>query len=186
MSEPTTMAPSAAKRSAEAKPIPDAAPVTYATLPSRRPMCCSFVPSANIRRMHEVAGVDGCRGGWVVVTTPVGSGASTVERVERLDAVDRASAGGRHRRGRHRHADRSTGAHAASVGRRVARAPRRPEVIALPHTAARRTRRRRLSRCAGPGARRDRCGTVETSVESRRQDTRARRAAQSRAATACE
>ena len=32
-------------------------------------------------------GVDGCRGGWVVVTSPVGSGVSTVERVEHLDAL---------------------------------------------------------------------------------------------------
>ena len=32
-------------------------------------------------------GVDGCRGGWVVVTSPVVSGASTVERVEHLDSL---------------------------------------------------------------------------------------------------
>ncbi len=32
-------------------------------------------------------GVDGCRGGWVVVTSPVKTGASTVERVEHLDSL---------------------------------------------------------------------------------------------------
>ena len=32
-------------------------------------------------------GVDGCRGGWVVVTSPVDSGATTVERVEHLDSL---------------------------------------------------------------------------------------------------
>src|ERR671918_2089532 len=36
-STPTTFAPSTAKRRAHARPIPDAAPVTSATLPSRRP-----------------------------------------------------------------------------------------------------------------------------------------------------
>ena len=33
----------------------------------------------------QVAGVDGCRGGWIVVTAPVEEGPSTVERVVRLD-----------------------------------------------------------------------------------------------------
>jgi predicted RNase H-like nuclease len=35
----------------------------------------------------RVAGVDGCRGGWIVVTAPLSAGASTVERVERLDVL---------------------------------------------------------------------------------------------------
>ena len=34
-----------------------------------------------------VVGVDGCRGGWVVVTSPVDTGASTVERVAHLDSL---------------------------------------------------------------------------------------------------
>src|SRR5688500_17304144 len=95
MSDPMTIAPSAANRSAQAKPIPDAAPVTYATLPSRRPMRCSFVGGANIKRMRRaVAGVDGCRDGWVVVTAPLTAGPSTVQRVERLDAlIDRVRSG---------------------------------------------------------------------------------------------
>src|SRR5262249_28793975 len=38
MSATTTLAPSATKRRAVAAPIPDAAPVTIATLPSSRPM----------------------------------------------------------------------------------------------------------------------------------------------------
>jgi predicted RNase H-like nuclease len=41
-----------------------------------------------------VVGVDGCRGGWVVVTSPVDSGASIVERVEHLDSlIERVRAG---------------------------------------------------------------------------------------------
>ena len=44
--------------------------------------------------MTAVAGVDGCRGGWVVVTAPLTAGPSTVERVERLDAlIDRVRSG---------------------------------------------------------------------------------------------
>ena len=35
----------------------------------------------------QVAGVDGCRGGWVVVTAPIAGGTATVERLARLDTV---------------------------------------------------------------------------------------------------
>ena len=91
MSEPMTMAPSAAKRSAQAKPIPDAAPVTYTTLPSRRPML--FPPFA--RSWGNTRGCGACewrgwtalRGGWVVVTSPITGGPSTVECVAGLDQL---------------------------------------------------------------------------------------------------
>lgn len=44
--------------------------------------------------MLKVAGVDGCRGGWVVVTAPITGGPSTVERVEVLDSlIERVRAG---------------------------------------------------------------------------------------------
>jgi predicted RNase H-like nuclease len=35
----------------------------------------------------QIAGVDGCRGGWVIVTAAIDGGASSVERVSRLDAL---------------------------------------------------------------------------------------------------
>ena len=35
----------------------------------------------------QIAGVDGCRGGWVVVTAPIDGGGSTVERFAQLDAL---------------------------------------------------------------------------------------------------
>src|SRR6266536_5297834 len=62
-STPTTFAPSSAKRRAHASPIPDAAPVTSATLSSRRPTTvCSLkrvlVVKAGVRgRAHEVRAV---------------------------------------------------------------------------------------------------------------------------------
>jgi predicted RNase H-like nuclease len=36
-----------------------------------------------------IAGVDGCRGGWIVVVAPTQGGPSTVERVPALDALFR-------------------------------------------------------------------------------------------------
>jgi len=42
----------------------------------------------------KVAGVDGCRGGWVIVTSSIEGGASTVERVARLDALFERVRGG--------------------------------------------------------------------------------------------
>ena len=45
----------------------------------------------------QVAGVDGCRGGWIVVTAPVEEGTSTVERVVRLDELFERVRGGEFR-----------------------------------------------------------------------------------------
>jgi predicted RNase H-like nuclease len=48
----------------------------------------------------QIAGVDGCRGGWVVVTAAIDAGDSTVERVARLDAlIERVRAGDVHTAG---------------------------------------------------------------------------------------
>src|SRR3954469_20342465 len=89
MSATTTRAPSAAYRSAIARPMPPAPPVTIATLPTRRPSGIAVLPSAGQRRPVEPEPAD------VVVGAALGGevGQDPADHHAELEAVPRAGRG---------------------------------------------------------------------------------------------